>query len=327
MQAQVPGRDYLLYLQRLYKRWLYLLWQVLGLEYLHAYGITHRDLKPQNMLITADGHMKLADFGLSAEQNDDSNSDSSAPSIKQRQRKPAKSGVGTPDFLAPEILRRETCNEMVDYWALGVVLYQFLVGETPFNAERVQEIYAKILAGEVDFPTEDDVSAGAVAVLRALLVQQPHERLGSNGADEVRSHDFFSAVDWSTPLWQQPSVYTPTLAAPTDTSNFQMNALARVQADRMRATLEADHSDAESGAESETGVASFKRSNPGQLAKLQLHQALSFRKRGGSGSGSGSGTNSPSSARAESPMMGGSVRSSTARSAKAAELPAKQEHA
>ena len=148
MQAQVPGRDYLLYLQRLYKRWLYLLWQVLGLEYLHAYGITHRDLKPQNMLITADGHMKLADFGLSAEQNDDSNSDSSAPSIKQRQRKPAKSGVGTPDFLAPEILRRETCNEMVDYWALGVVLYQFLVGETPFNAERVQMVYAKILAGE-----------------------------------------------------------------------------------------------------------------------------------------------------------------------------------
>ena len=186
MQAQVPGRDYLLYLQRLYKRWLYLLWQVLGLEYLHAYGITHRDLKPQNMLITVDGHMKLADFGLSAEQNDDSNSDSSAPSVKQRQRKPAKSGVGTPDFLAPEILRRETCNEMVvywpltlvsgpslspspgpspspspssspspdpdsnqvDYWALGVVLYQFLVGETPFNAERVQMVYAKILAGE-----------------------------------------------------------------------------------------------------------------------------------------------------------------------------------
>ena len=71
-----------------------------------------------------------------------------------------------------------------------------------------------------------------MAVLRALLVQQPHERLGSNGADEVRSHDFFSAVDWSTPLWQQPSVYTPTLAAPTDTSNFQMNALARVQAGR-----------------------------------------------------------------------------------------------
>ena len=164
-----------------------------------------------------------------------------------------------------------------------------------------------------------------MAVLRALLVQQPHERLGSNGADEVRSHDFFSAVDWSTPLWQQPSVYTPTLAAPTDTSNFQMNALARVQADRMRATLEADHSDAESGAESETGVASFKRSNPGQLAKLQLHQALTHRKRGGSSTGSG--TNSPSSARAESPMMGGSVRSSTARSAKAAELPAKQEAA
>ena len=87
---------------------------VLGLEYLHAYGITHRDLKPQNMLITADGHMKLADFGLSAELPDDSQgSDSSASSAKQRQRKPAKSGVGTPDFLAPEILRRETCNEMV----------------------------------------------------------------------------------------------------------------------------------------------------------------------------------------------------------------------
>ena len=95
----------------------------------------------------------------------------------------------------------------------------------------------------------------------------------------------------------------------------------------MRATLEADHSDAESGAESETGVSSFKRSNPGQLAKLQLHQALTHRKRGGSSTG-GSGTNSPSSA-PESPMMGGSVLSSTARSAKAAdqaaEFPAKPE--
>ena len=100
----------------------------------------------------------------------------------------------------------------------------------------------------------------------------------------------------------------------------------------MRATLEADHSDAESGAESETGVSSFKRSNPGQLAKLQLHQALTHRKRGGSstssgngsGNGSGSGgTNSPSSC-PESPMMTGSVLEA-ARSAKAAELPAKQE--
>ena len=100
----------------------------------------------------------------------------------------------------------------------------------------------------------------------------------------------------------------------------------------MRATLEADHSDAESGAESETGVSSFKRSNPGQLAKLQLHQALTHRKRGGSSTGSGNGsgngsgsggTNSPSSA-PESPMMTGSVLEA-ARSAKAAELPAKQE--
>ena len=67
------GLGYLLHLLRLSTRWLHLLWQVLGLESLHAYGITHRDLKPQNMLITADGHMKLADFGLSAEQQDDSN--------------------------------------------------------------------------------------------------------------------------------------------------------------------------------------------------------------------------------------------------------------
>ena len=73
MPVQLLGLGYLLHLLRLYTRWLHLLWQVLGLEYLHAYGITHRDLKPQNMLITADGHMKLADFGLSAEQQDDSN--------------------------------------------------------------------------------------------------------------------------------------------------------------------------------------------------------------------------------------------------------------
>eukprot|EP00908_Phaeocystis_cordata_P001094 Transcript_11173.p2 GENE.Transcript_11173~~Transcript_11173.p2 ORF type:complete len:561 (-),score=268.93 Transcript_11173:278-1960(-) len=247
---------------------------VLGLEYLHAYGIVHRDLKPQNMLITAEGHMKLADFGLSADTRmDDSASDTSDSSSKPSARKPQKNGVGTADFLAPEILRREPCGEMVDFWALGVVLYQFLVGETPFNAEQVQLVYAKIVAGEVDFPTEDDVSASAVQILKALLVQDPQERLGSNGVHEVRQHAFFSSIDWSTPLWQQPSVYTPTIAAPTDTSNFQMNALARVQANRMRSALEADHSDKESDAESES-ASSFKRVNPAQLAKMQLHQTL-----------------------------------------------------
>ena len=150
----------------------------------------------------------------------------------------------------------------------------------------------------------------------------------------MRQHAFFSSIDWSTPLWQQPSVYTPTIAAPTDTSNFQMNALARVQArsrpspispvlppsrtrppasrptapllspgpptdyeapnsrlahawpntppasplpcpqaNRMRSALEADHSDKESDAESES-ASSFKRVNPAQLAKMQLHQTL-----------------------------------------------------
>ena len=264
---------------------------VLGLEYLHSVGIVHRDIKPQNMLITAEGHVKLADFGLSAENPRDSHDDgpgsgssgskSSAgppPSLKKKQ--PAKSGVGTPDFLAPEILRREPCCEMVDFWALGVVLYQFLVGETPFNADSVQEVYARILAGEVDFPTEDDVSAGAVAILRALLVQDPQRRLGSkvaseeHGVGEIRQHAFFDEIDWSSPLWQQPSPYKPTLAAPTDTSNFQMNALARVQAERARDQLEADHSEKESDGESEHTSSSFKRANPRQLARLQYHAAI-----------------------------------------------------
>ena len=129
------------------------------------------------------------------------------------------------------------------------------------------------------------MSAGAVDILRRLLVQDQDSRLGSNGVHEIRQHAFFADTDWSTPLWQQTSPYKPVIAAPADTSNFQMNALARVQAERARSALEADHSDKDSDVEAEHTNSSFKRINPAQLARMQLH--VESGKRRGSGGGSG----------------------------------------
>jgi len=157
---------------------------VCGLQYLHSSGIIHRDLKPQNMLIMRDGHIKLTDFGLSAVDDPPASpkeagkepqgaSGSSLPSNKHNSLE-----VGTADYLAPEILRRQWHDQRVDFWALGVVAYHLLAGETPFGDSTATKIYAKVLVGEYERLSPSDVSPEAVDLLSQLIVLDPDERLG-----------------------------------------------------------------------------------------------------------------------------------------------------
>ena len=246
---------------------------LLGLQYLHGCSIIHRDVKPSNMLITKDGHVKLGDFGLSAEDERDAD-DTSASELSGEEGRADGSAaahkmaigssiVGTPDFLAPELLRRTGYSYEVDFWALGVVLYQLLVGETPFDADDAQMVYRRILEqSESGFnpPIHEAVeSAECADLISKLLVSNSALRLGAGapGCTAVLEHDFFAPIELSSseqgPLWQRDSPFKPTLRHETDTSYFDVNALARAQAERMRSQLERDGDGEQGGGGSANG--------------------------------------------------------------------------
>jgi len=176
---------------------------VLALEYLHSMNIVHRDLKPDNMLMTVDGHIKLTDFGLSfvgAEVLSMSDTVSGNNRV-----------VGTPDYIAPEALIGTGYGPSVDWWALGIVLFELLVGFPPFNDESPTHIFQNILKKDICWPLPpDDVGAEAKDLIEKLLTTEPNDRLGANGAGEVKKHPFFNGLDWDnllgTKLMFQPEV-------------------------------------------------------------------------------------------------------------------------
>jgi hypothetical protein len=174
-------------------------------EYLHEHRIVYRDLKPENLLLDADGYLKVVDFGF-------------AKIISDR----TWTLCGTPEYLAPEIISNKGHGLGVDWWAIGILIYEMLVGFPPFCADDPMEIYQKILRGKLSFPAA--FPKHARDMVTKLLNDKPPQRLGcgKRGGRDVREHAFFQKVDFQKledKAIQAPII--PTINSPLDTSNYE----------------------------------------------------------------------------------------------------------
>ena len=173
-------------------------------EYLHAKNIIYRDLKPENLLIAADGYLRLTDFGF-------------AKMVEGR----TYTLCGTPEYLAPEILLNKGHGKPVDWWTLGIIIYEMLAGIDPFSDEDPMSIYQKILKGKIKFPRHFD--RNAKSLVKHLLVADLSKRYGNlrGGVGDIKNHRWFNGLDWVRLLTKQlPATYRPTVRSASDTSNF-----------------------------------------------------------------------------------------------------------
>lgn len=190
---------------------------ILALRHLHQHDIVYRDLKPENILLDANGHIALCDFGLSK--------------ANLSKGDTTNTFCGTTEYLAPEVLLDEQgYTKMVDFWSLGVLVFEMCCGWSPFYAEDTQQMYKNIAFGKVRFP-RDALSTEGRNFVKGLLNRNPNHRLGAkNDADELMAHPFFHDVDWDA-LGRKALVppFKPKLKGELDTSNFDpefTNALA-----------------------------------------------------------------------------------------------------
>uniref|UniRef100_A0A673HCH8 protein kinase C n=1 Tax=Sinocyclocheilus rhinocerous TaxID=307959 RepID=A0A673HCH8_9TELE len=180
---------------------------LLGLEFLHQNRIVYRDLKLDNLLMDSDGFVRIADFGLCKEGMGHGDRTSTF--------------CGTPEFLAPEVLTDSTYTRAVDWWGLGVLIYEMLVGESPFPGDDEEEVFDSIVNDEVRYPRF--LSPESVSIIQKLLQKNPEKRLGAGeqDANEVKRHRFFQGIDWEALLAKRVKPpFLPSIKAPADVSNF-----------------------------------------------------------------------------------------------------------
>uniref|UniRef100_A0A674AK89 protein kinase C n=1 Tax=Salmo trutta TaxID=8032 RepID=A0A674AK89_SALTR len=180
---------------------------VLGLQFLHEHKIVYRDLKLDNLLLDTEGYVKIADFGLCKE------------GMGFRDR--TSTFCGTPEFLAPEVLTETSYTRAVDWWGLGVLVFEMLVGESPFPGDDEEEVFDSIVNDEVRYPRF--LSTEAISIMRRLLRRSPERRLGAGerDAEEVKKHLFFRNMDWNGLLSKKVKPpFVPTIQDSNDVSNF-----------------------------------------------------------------------------------------------------------
>ncbi|KAJ7424828.1 Serine/threonine-protein kinase 38-like protein [Pitangus sulphuratus] len=227
---------------------------VLAIDAIHQLGFIHRDIKPDNLLLDAKacpehgelpgsrcGHVKLSDFGLctglkkahrtefyrNLTHNPPSdfsfqnmNSKRKAETWKKNRRQLAYSTVGTPDYIAPEVFMQTGYNKLCDWWSLGVIMYEMLIGYPPFCSETPQETYRKVMNWKetLVFPPEVPISDKAKDLILRFCTDSEN-RIGSNGVEEIKSHPFFEGVDWGH-IRERPAAIPIEIKSIDDTSNF-----------------------------------------------------------------------------------------------------------
>jgi len=225
----------------------YLAELILSVEALHKMNCIHRDLKPDNILIGEDGHIKLSDFGLSkladqalfpmstqiADNNNsnddklDNNNNNISNSKKKEESKQKKklrhlaySTVGTPDYIAPEVFSQSGYGPEIDWWSLGIFLFEMLVGYPPFFSDNPSDTCKKIVNWKKHFsiPLDANLSIEAENLIRKLVCSAD-VRLGKNGSEEIKKHPFFNKVDWKN-LRLSKAPFIPKLTSKTDTKYF-----------------------------------------------------------------------------------------------------------
>ena len=198
---------------------------IMAVESIHKLDCIHRDIKPDNILIDKNGHIKLSDFGLAKvsdklyEQN----------AVKDENFNPKKmthkklySCVGTAYYVAPEVLNKKGYGQEIDWWSVGVIFFEMLVGYAPFCAQETQEVCFKILNWEkyLQVPPEIKLSNEANDLIKRMI-SDPNKRLGKNGADEIKAHPFFKGVDWEHIRETMKPPFVPEIKNDYDTKYFE----------------------------------------------------------------------------------------------------------
>jgi len=219
----------------------YIAEMILAVDNVHKLNYIHRDLKPDNVLLDRRGHVKLSDFGLckhaeirasksedhfikkvEEEQNVHTNYKNSVEKRLgyKRNRQLAFSTVGTPDYIAPEVFGQGGYNESVDWWSVGVILFEMLVGYPPFFSDDPSITCQKILHWKktLVIPPEANLSPAATDLLKRMICDS-ESRLGINGIEEIKRHPFFEGVDWEH-IREDKAPYSPEVKSEIDTSNF-----------------------------------------------------------------------------------------------------------
>lgn len=215
---------------------------ILAINSIHKLGFIHRDIKPDNLLLDAKGHIKLSDFGLCTglkkshrtefyrdlSRAHPSDFSSSNPvdskrrheSWKRNRRALAYSTVGTPDYIAPEVFLQTGYRNNCDWWSLGVIMYEMLIGYPPFCSETPQETYRKVIHWKktLQFPAEVPISRDAEDLIRGFCCE-PERRIGHNGVEEIKRHPFFEGCDWEH-IRERPAAIQINVKSFDDTANF-----------------------------------------------------------------------------------------------------------